>query len=68
MHLLLGPEPDDLSWVQFAEAVDEAVVVFDVTVSVLKLVQRRLEDLQHDFTGNRLLLQTTKHTGVKCLG
>lgn len=62
VHLLLGPQTDDLAWVQFAEAVDEAVVVFDVAVSVLELVERRLVDLQHHFVWNGLLLQADAHT------
>lgn len=57
VHLLLGPQPDDLAWVQFAESVDEAIVVFDVSISVLKLVERRLEHLQHHLLWNGLLLQ-----------
>lgn len=57
VHLLLGPQPDDFAWVQFAEAIFEAIVVFDVTVSVLELVQRRLEDLQHHLIRDGLLLQ-----------
>lgn len=64
MHLLLGPQPDDFARVQFAESVLEAIVVFDVSVSVLELVQRRLKHLQHHFVRDRLLLQavTRKHT------
>lgn len=61
MHLLLGPQSDDFTWVQFAEAVYEAVVVFDVAVAVLELIQRRLEHLQHHLIGNRLLLQADTH-------
>lgn len=58
MHLLLGPQPDDLARVELAEAVFEAVVIFDVAVSVLELVQRGLEHLQNHLVWNRLLLQT----------
>lgn len=62
MHLLLGPQTDDLAWVQFAEAVLEAVVVFDVAVSVLELVQRRFKHLQHHLVWDGLLLQADAHT------
>lgn len=60
--LLLGPQPDDFPRVQFAEAIYEAIVVFDVAVSVLELVERRLEHLQHHFIRDRLLLQADAHT------
>lgn len=60
--LLLGPQPDDFPRVQFAEAIYEAIVVFDVAVSVLELVERRLEHLQHHFIWDRLLLQADAHT------
>lgn len=60
MHLLLSPQPNDFAWVQFAEAVDEAVVIFDVAVSVSELIESCLEDLQHHFLRDRLLLQTDK--------
>lgn len=65
VHLLLGPQADDFSWVQFAEAVFEAIVIFDVAVSVLELVERRLENLQHHFIRNWLLLQTNVNTHKK---
>lgn len=60
VHLLLRPQPDDLARVQLAEAVDEAVVVFDVAVPVLELIEGRLVDLQDHFLWNRLLLQAGK--------
>lgn len=44
-HFLLGPEFDELAWVDLAQPVLEAMVVLDVAVSVLELVQGRLEDL-----------------------
>lgn len=62
VHLLLGPQADDLAWVQFAEALLEAVVVLDVAVAVFELVERRLEDLQHHLVWDGLLLQADTHT------
>lgn len=68
MHLLLCPQSDDLAWVQFAEAIDEAVIVFDVAIPVLELVQRRLEHLQNHLAWNQLPLQAESHTHTLVLG
>lgn len=62
VHLLLSPQPDDFTRVQFAEAIFEAIVVFDVAISVLKLVECGLKHLQHHLLRNRLLLQAGTHT------
>lgn len=62
VHLLLCPQSNDLAWVQFAEAIFEAIIIFDVAIPVLELVQCRLEHLQHHLVGNRLLLQAETHT------
>lgn len=61
VHLLLCPQSNGLAWVQFAEAIFEAIVIFDVAIPVLELVQSRLEHLQHHLVGNRLLLQAETH-------
>lgn len=62
MHLFLRPQPDDFAWVEFAEAVDEAIVVLDVAVSILEVIECGFENLQNHLVGNRLLLQTRTHT------
>lgn len=62
MHLLLRPQADDLAWVQFAEAIDETVIVFDVAIPVFELVQRSLENLQNHLVWNWLLLQAESDT------
>ena len=49
VHLLLCPESHKLSWVLFPEPSPKPVVVLDVAVSVLKLVQCRLEHLDGTF-------------------
>lgn len=64
VQLLLGPQPDDFPRVQFAEAIYEAIVVFDVAVSVLEFIERRLEHLQHHFIRDGLLLQADTHTHI----
>lgn len=58
VHLLLGPQANDLARVELGEAVDEAIVVFDVAVSVLELVQGGLEHLEDHLVWNWLLIQT----------
>lgn len=72
VHLLLGPQPDDFAWVQFAESFFEAIVIFDVTVSVLELIECCFKHLQHHLVWDRLLLQAEKQTllclGPKCTG
>lgn len=65
MHLLLSPQPDDFARVQFAETVFEAIVIFDVAVSVLELVQCRLKHLQHHFIWDGLLLHANMQTHGK---
>ena len=44
VHLLLGPQLDHLAWVLLPESIFEAVVILDVAISVLELIESRLED------------------------
>ena len=57
VHLFLCPQPDDLAWVEFAEAVLESVVVFNIAVPVLEFIQRGFEHLQYHLFWHGLLLQ-----------
>lgn len=53
---------DNFARIQLAEAVFEAVVVFDVFVPVLKLIQGGLENLEDTLFGNNLLFKATRDT------
>lgn len=44
VHLLLGPQLDHLAWVLLPKPIFEAVVILDVAISVLELIESRLED------------------------
>ena len=48
-HLFLGPHVDDFARVLLGESGPEPVVVFDVFLTSLELVQRRLENFDHAF-------------------
>ena len=48
-HLLLSPHVDDFARVLLGESGPESVVVFDVFLTSLELVQRRLENFDHTF-------------------
>lgn len=60
VHLLLGPQADDLARVQLAKAIFKAIVVFDVFIPVLKFIQRCLENLENALLWNDLVLKSTE--------
>lgn len=59
VHFFLGPHPDRPSRVLLRESILETIVVFDVLLSILKLIQRRLEHLQSHLPRDNLLIKPT---------
>lgn len=62
VHLFFSPQTDDFARIQLAEAVFEAVVVFDVFVPVFKLIQGGFEHLEDTLFRNNLLFKAARDT------
>ena len=55
-QFLFCPQSDDLSWILFAEAILETVVILDVTIPGLKFVQGCFEHFHCTLMGHRFCL------------
>ena len=55
-QLLFCPQSDDLSWILFAEAILETVVILDVTIPGLKFVQGCFEHFHCTLMGHGFCL------------
>ena len=55
-QLLFCPQSDDFSWILFAEAILETVVILDVTIPGLKFIQGCFEHFHCTLMGHRFCL------------